>query len=134
MGVTLRIRSLKPIYRNFEGPSSRLKIKGDNKTDGLPARSCIVSTSKATRAFFSSIGLTVLPWPANSSDLNPIENIWSVLKQNVEKRAAKTKDELVRVVLEEWDRIDMGIIAKTIETMKKRIGQVIERDGGKCDY
>lgn len=41
-------------------------------------------TAKLTRAFFSEIGLTVLPWPANSPDMNPIENIWSVLKQNVE--------------------------------------------------
>lgn len=48
-------------------------------------------TAKLTRAFFSEIGLTVLPWPANSPDLNPVENIWSVLKQNVEKLAINRK-------------------------------------------
>jgi hypothetical protein len=57
-----------------------------------------------------------------------------VLKQNVEKRGARTKDELIKIVLEEWDRLDMSIIKKTIETMKKRIEQVINRGGCKCDY
>ena len=27
----------------------------------------------------------VLPWPSYSSDLNPIENVWTVLKEKVEK-------------------------------------------------
>jgi transposase len=91
-------------------------------------------TAKLTRAFFSEIGLTVLPWPANSPDLNPIENIWSMLKQSVKKRAVKTKDELVRVVEEEWNRLDMNLVRRTIGSMKNRIEQVISRGGLKCDY
>ena len=91
-------------------------------------------TAKLTRAFFSEIGLTVLPWPANSPDLNPIENIWSVLKQNVEKHEIKTKDELIRVVEKEWNRLDMNLVRKRISWMKNRIEQVIYRDGLKCDY
>jgi transposase len=91
-------------------------------------------TAKLTRAFFSEIGLTVLPWPPNSPDLNPIENIWSMLKQSVEKRAVKTKDELIRVVEEEWNRLDINLVRRTIGSMKNRIEQVISRGGLKCDY
>lgn len=91
-------------------------------------------TSKATSDFLSTIGLTVLPWPANSPDLNPIENIWAILKQNVENRGAMTKNELVKVVSEEWDALDMELINRTINSMKKRTSQVIVRQGLKCDY
>jgi transposase len=91
-------------------------------------------TAKLTRAFLSTTGLTVLPWPANSPDLNPIENIWAILKQNVEKRAAKTKSDLIIVVQEEWDRLSMETIKKTIDTMEKRVTQVIQNQGRKCEY
>jgi transposase len=91
-------------------------------------------TAKHTRAFFSEVGLTVLPWPANSPDLNPIENIWSVLKQRVEKHAVKTKDDLIRVVKAEWSSLDMDLIRRTIYSMKNRIEQVHSRGGLKCDY
>ena len=91
-------------------------------------------TAKHMLAFFSEVGLTVLPWPANSPYLNPIENIWSVLKQRVEKHAVKTKDDLIRVVKEEWSGLEMNLIRKTIYSMKNRIEQVISREGIKCDY
>ena len=91
-------------------------------------------TAKHTRAFFSEVGLTVLPWPANSPDLNPIENIWSVLKQRVEKHSVKTKEDLIKAVKEEWCSLEKNLVRKTINSMKNRIDQVISRGGLKCDY
>ena len=67
------------------------------------------------------------------SRLGPNENIWSVLKQDVEKREVK-KEYLMRVVEEEWNRLDMNLVRKTIGSMKNRIEQVISRGGLKCDY
>jgi len=91
-------------------------------------------TAKLTKTFFVSKYLTVLPWPANSPDLNPIENIWAILKQNVERRTVRNKEELVKVVEDDWSKIDQELIRKTIESMPKRISQVVERNGKKCDY
>jgi hypothetical protein len=91
-------------------------------------------TAKLTKLFFASKQLTVLPWPANSPDLNPIENIWAILKQNVERRVVRNKTELVKVVEEEWSQINQDLIRKTIDSMPKRIAQVLERGGKKCDY
>ncbi|CAG8517834.1 7083_t:CDS:2, partial [Scutellospora calospora] len=36
----------------------------------------------------------LMNWPSVSSDLNPIENLWCIVKSNVEKRMLKNLDEL----------------------------------------
>lgn len=90
--------------------------------------------SKHSIAFINNQNLKLLDWPANSPDLNPIENIWSVLKNAVEKRSPKTFEELERVAVEEWDKIEQQTIRKTIKSMSRRIDQVLERKGEKCEY
>ena len=57
-----------------------------------------------------------------------------MLKQKVESHAVKTKDDLIRVVKEEWSNLETNLIRKTINSMKNRIEQVISRKGLKCDY
>ena len=94
--------------------------------------SCHVS--KRAKRFFGDQGVQVLDWPANSPDLNPIENVWSILKENVGKRSPKTMEELQKFAIEEWTSIPQNVIKKTIMSFKKRCDQVISRLGEKCDY
>ncbi len=40
-------------------------------------------TAKGTKSWFSDHGVTLLDWPANSPDLNPIENLWGIVKRKM---------------------------------------------------
>jgi transposase len=92
-------------------------------------------TSRATRNWLRERGLTTLdPWPANSPDLNIIENIWAVLKERVYRRSFRTEQGLFRVVKEEWEKIELQEIQKLVLSMPGRLQQVLDRDGGHTDY
>ena len=40
-------------------------------------------TSKKMLTFFKQAKLTVLDWPGNSPNLNPIENLWAIIKKRL---------------------------------------------------
>ena len=73
-------------------------------------------------------------WPGNSPDLNPIENLWAIVKGKVdEMRQPSDIDTLVKILKKAWSQIDPDILTNLVADMPNRIKFVIERDGDYID-
>ena len=75
-----------------------------------------------------------MDWPSNSPDLNPIENLWSIVKRNVEKRMPRNLEDLKRMMVEEWNNIPDETIINLVKSMKNRCQLVIKNNGERIDY
>ena len=42
-------------------------------------------TSRVAKDFIAENSICTIDWPSNSLDLNPIKNMWTIMKNNVEK-------------------------------------------------
>ena len=83
--------------------------------------------------------IDVLNWPAKSPDLNPIENLWNLLKEEIgplNHIGPNQKDELKEIILEAWDRLRgrRRIIPKLFNSMNNRLQAVINKNGGHTKY
>lgn len=91
-------------------------------------------TARHTRAFLGDANIEVLSWPPYSPDLNPIENLWGLLKRRVDARKPKSVIELRIIAKEEWAGISMDAIRNSIRSMPTRLKDVIESNGETIEY
>jgi len=78
----------------------------------------------------------VMDWPSNSPDLNPIENLWAVVKRNVEKHKPKNLSKLEEFLVEEWNNYNVpdSLLISLVDSMKQCCREVIKRRGEQISY
>ena len=79
--------------------------------------------------FLVEHNIPVMEWVPQSPDLNPIENLWSIVKHNVEKRMPKGQTELKKFMKEEWEKIPNSTLSNLVDSMKRRCELIIEKNG-----
>ena len=91
-------------------------------------------TANISKRWFHTHGVDLIDFPPYSPDLNPIENLWAILKQRVDKRLARTTDEVERVLKEEWEALDSHLLTNLAYSMPERCQSVIANKGHKAPY
>jgi transposase/predicted transcriptional regulator len=95
-----------------------------------------VHTAKVARDFLNLNNVALLPWPPQSPDLNPIEELWSIVESGLRKRKPGPSNiqELEKMIIEEWKSIPKETYRSLISSMPSRIQAVISAKGGHTKY
>jgi len=95
------------------------------------------------KEWFEISGVHVVDWPPYSPDLNPIENLWKLLKVEiirghlefiVIKDNMATKEHLIRCAMEAWETLKDGLLNKLALGMQRRVDAVLAANGWYTKY
>ena len=114
--LPIYIRSAEKLY-----PHGDVEMWADND----PKDTCKVVTE-----FMEEKGIAAIKTPAESPDMNPIENVWAQMKADVRKESPKTQDALCTSIIKAWDRIDVAQCNTYIDHVKNTaIPEVVRVEG-----
>jgi hypothetical protein len=90
-------------------------------------------SSRASKAAIEAMGMHLLKsFPAQSWDINCIENVWGVLDTKLRGMSARlptTPDGWRRCINKAWKQIDQSTIDHLMDRVKDRMKQIVEREG-----
>jgi transposase len=78
--------------------------------------------------------IEIIEWPVCSPDLNPVENVWRIMKDIIEKQEPNNMNNFNTAIANVWDKLSTELLKALIESMSKRIEECIAADGGKINY
>jgi len=86
--------------------------------------------------FLTRNRIETIKWPPSSPDLNPIENLWSIIKMRRQKKFGipHSKQELIEQVQDIWLSLELDTLRNLCNSIEKRLRQCIERNGKPTDY
>lgn len=96
--------------------------------DNAPAH-----TARSTVQFLTTIDVKSLPWSGNSPDINPIENVWSMVAKAADYNVTN-KQQLFDSVRRAWDQVSVEYIRNLYHSMPRRLSEAIRNRGGSTHY
>jgi transposase len=87
-------------------------------------------------AFLAQNQIQTLDWPPQSPDLNPIENLWAIVKARRFKKFGipRSKIELIEQIFEIWEAIDQELLDTLVDSIENRLREVVRLRGRTTKY
>ena len=75
-----------------------------------------------------------MKWPAQSPDLNPIEQVWNQLDMDIRPVSRTSSTNVWNALQNAWNEYDGAKLDTYIKSMRKRCRAVIAAGGGHTKY
>lgn len=94
-----------------------------------------VHIANRTAEWIRNHDITLLKWPAYSSDLNPIENVWAQMVYDWDPIEAATRTAILNAAKKRFDDlIGTERFSNLYASMPRRLNEVLENNGHWCSY
>jgi hypothetical protein len=94
-----------------------------------------VHRAKIVNEYWKDSEFSHLPsWPAQSPDLNPLENLWGIMSQKLANTAFEDTEALRRGVCAAWDALEQQTIDHLVSSFPSRCRAVLEAKGSHTRY
>lgn len=91
-------------------------------------------TSKLAKHFFEAKNISLLSWPAQSPDMNPIENLWAIIKAKIAILKPKSIPDLKTAIMTTWNEMEKDICIKLSKSFRKRTMALLRVSGNHTNY
>ncbi len=103
-----------------------------------------IHRARKSKLWFQENGIEVMEWPSYSPDLNPIENLWALLKKKIYKvypdldslkgKGDEAETQLFQILQMAWTNLREEVIEGLISSMLDRCAAVIIAKGWHTKY
>ena len=85
---------------------------------------------------FRANNINVMDWPPASPDINPIENLWAIIKTRILKLKPTSKKDIIAGFIQVWNRDDemLNIMQSLVRSMPRRVKALIDSKRSHTKY
>lgn len=95
-----------------------------------------IHTARVVKRYLEDKNVSLLSWPPYSPDLNIMENLWGWLSRQIYSGGKQYDNvtELINAIKNAWNEVPASLLTSLFSSMKRRIFEVISKNGGSTHY